>query len=51
MGIGIGAARETTNDGEALGGEFESQPLRHPPARIAGGARANDGHALRVVNR
>ena len=42
MRLAVDAARQPADDGEAFGGELEAEPLRHPAADIAGGARADD---------
>jgi hypothetical protein len=41
MGLGVDSTRETADDGEALGGQFEAEPLRHPATGVAGGARSD----------
>jgi len=49
MGIRIGPAGQPTDYREALGGQFEPEPLGHSTAGVAGGARSDNRDALRVV--
>src|SRR6267378_2310298 len=42
---------QTADDGKALGGQFEAQPLRHPKANVARGARADHRDVLGVLYR
>src|SRR5208283_4740820 len=48
MRLAVDSAREAAHDAEALGGELEAEPIRHPPPDIAGRASADDRDAVSV---
>ncbi len=48
MRLAVDSARQPADDGEALGGQLEAEPMRHPAPDIAGRARADDSDARGV---
>src|SRR5579872_876962 len=45
----IDTARQTADDGKALGRQFHGETLRHPESRLAGGARTHYREASRLT--
>ena len=45
----IDAARQTADDGEALGRQLHREPLRHPKSRLAGCASTHYREASGLV--
>src|SRR6202035_5271029 len=48
MRLAVDSACQPADDGEALGGQLEAEPLRHPAADIAGRAGANDRDTVAI---